>query len=96
MCSTTGTLLQKTVFPVPELFSGLSNMKASEAEKLYIEALGPTSQNLGLYMPSLCAGLLKICLEISGLKCTLCSDSVFRRAVKEPCCCDDKNQCKKL
>lgn len=47
-------------------------------------------------MPSLCAGLLKICLEISGLKCTLCSDSVFRRAVKEPCCCDDKNQCKKL
>lgn len=46
MCSTTGTLLQKTVFPVPELFSGLSNMKASEAEQLYIEALGPTSQNL--------------------------------------------------
>lgn len=47
-------------------------------------------------MPSLCAGLLKICLEISGLKCTLCLDSVFRGTVKEHCCCDDKNQCKKL
>lgn len=46
MCSTTGTLLQKIVFQVPELFSGLSNMKVGEAKQLYIEIFGPTSQNL--------------------------------------------------
>lgn len=38
--------MQKIVFQMPELFFGLSNMKVSEAEQLYIEILGPTSQNL--------------------------------------------------
>lgn len=47
MCSTTGTLLQKIVFQVPELFFGLSYMRVSEGEQLYREVLGPTSQNLG-------------------------------------------------